>query len=197
MSDPPSEVFYMYRNVKDREWEDFAVLLDIYKKGNLSIGQVIGERYLKLMEFQLDPDVDFRELERVFVGHGKRKIKRFLRHLSYTQLTENAKKRLGKAIEKILLMEEEKWVDFFNKAGPVSHRGHSLELLPSIGKKKVMTIIEEREDAPFESYNDIRERVGIDPISALRDKILEEIKGMSQHVILLIWAKKYSSSLSP
>lgn len=188
----------MYRNIKDREWEDYAILLDIYKRGrDIPIGQVIGERYLKLMEFQLDPQVNFREFERVFVGHGKRKIKRFLRRTSYSQLTENARKKLDKAIEKILLMEEEKWVEFFNKAGPISHRGHSLELLPSIGKKKVMIIIEERENNPFESYDDIRKRVGLDPVSALRDKILEEIKGIAQHIILLTWAKKYSSSLSP
>ncbi len=184
----------MYRNRKEREWEDYAILLDIYKKGReLVVGQVIGERYLKLMEFQLDPEVDFKELERVFVGHGKRKVKRFLRNISYDHLTENAKKNLPKAIEKILLMDEEKWVEFFNKAGPISHRGHSLELLPTIGKKKVLTIIEEREENPFESYEDIQKRIGIDPLPALRDKILEEIRGNAQHVILLAWAKKYSS----
>ncbi len=184
----------MYRERREREWEDYAILLDIYRRGrDILLGQVIGEKYFKLMEFQLDPNVEFKLFERVYVGHGRRKVKRFSRFLSYRDLTENARKNLRKAVEKLILMDEDKWIAFFNKAGPITHRGHALELLPGIGKKTVVKILEEREEKIFNSYKDIKERLGIDPIIVLRDKLVEEIEGKSQYNILLEWSRRWIS----
>ena len=184
----------MFRERREREWEDYAILIDIYRRGkDLLLGQVIGEKYFKLMEFQLDPNVDFRIFERVFVGHGRRKIRKFSRFLSFNELTDKAKRNLPVAIEKLILMDEDKWIEFFNKAGPITHRGHSLELLPSIGKKTVVRIIEEREERPFKSYKDFKERLGIDPVHILRDKLVEEITGRSQYNILLEWSRRWAA----
>ncbi len=103
------------------------------------------------------------------------KIKRRLR---YEDLTPAAKTELPYVIEHIIKQDEKKYVDFFNKADSITTRMHQLELLPGVGKKMMWAIIEERKKKPFESFEDIAQRVkGIQrPEKLIVSRIIYEIK---------------------
>ena len=78
---------------------------------------------------------------------------------------------------------EATFVNFFNKTGAITIRQHSLELLPNIGKKHMISIIEEREKKPFESFEDITKRVKLmpDPHRVIVERILEELGGKTKY----------------
>jgi len=74
---------------------------------------------------------------------------------------------------------EERFVDFFNNATPVTPRRHAFELLPGVGNRHMQKLIDEREKEEFDSFEDIRERVSTmpDPEELITDRIVEELKG--------------------
>ncbi|MBW3022186.1 DUF655 domain-containing protein, partial [Candidatus Woesearchaeota archaeon] len=81
----------------------------------------------------------------------------------------------------------QRFVDFFNKAQPLTTRMHQLELLPSLGKKHMWQIIEERKEKPFESFLDIKNRVKLmpDPEKIVIKRIINELSGIEKHKIFV------------
>ncbi|MEM0056898.1 MAG: DUF655 domain-containing protein [Candidatus Geothermarchaeota archaeon] len=149
------------------------------------IGQVLGENCFYLMEFQLDPRVSIKHLDRINVGRQRPAMLRFLSFISYNDLTEKAKENLVSAIERAILASEKMWVNFLNNAGPITIKVHSLELLGAIGKKRIIKIIEEREKEPFKSFRNFYERTGINPIKAIAERVLEELMGEQEYYIVV------------
>ena len=150
------------------------------------IGQLIGEECFTLMEFQLNSEALLDFLERIYIGKGPRnKALRFVRFIRYDDLTYRARENLPKAIEKAVILNEDKWVEFFNRTGPINIRTHTLELLKTIGKKTVFRIIEEREREFFEDFRDFYHRVGIDPVKAIIDRVVEEMREKQKYYILI------------
>jgi len=155
------------------------------------IGQIVGEECFTLMEFEMNRNSIINQLDRVYIGKGLRnKAIRFLRIIDYSDLTYRARENIPKALEKSITLNEEKWVNFYNTAGPLSMRTHTLELLKSIGKKRVFKIIEERQKREFDSFKDIYDRVGVDPVKALVNRIIEEMTE-EQHYYILICGRRY------
>src|SRR3989344_4528954 len=103
------------------------------------------------------------------------------------RLTETAKSELNYIVEEIVVKNEPKFVEFFNKIGPINTRVHQLELLPGIGKKHMLSILEEREKKPFESFKDIKERVKLlpDPEKTIAKRILLELEGNEKHYLFV------------
>jgi len=178
----------MIRFKEDKFIEEYGYLLDTAEDTRIVetrgkrikikglIGQIVGEERFMLMEFKLNEDATYEELERLYIGRGERlKAMRFIRYIRYEELTYKARESLHKKIKKAILINEDKWVDFFNKAGPLTPRTHTLELLSLIGKKTVMKIVEEREREPFKDFKDIKNRIKIDPVKALLDRIMSEL----------------------
>ncbi len=194
--------------LRKRVIEEYGYILDVFegeriirfrtfdgqlreKRFSGLIGQIIGEECFTLMEFEINRGVEVNHLERVYIGKGPRdKAIRFLRIIDYVDLTYRARENVPKAIEKIIKVNEDKWVGFYNTAGPLSMRTHTLELLKSIGKKRVFKIIEERQKREFDSFKDICERVGIDPIKALVNRVIEEMTE-EQHYYILICGRRH------
>jgi len=183
---------------KGKIMEEYGYVLDIlYEKRKIRIhgedqiiagpiGQIIGEENFILMEFQLRKDAVIEELERIYIGKGEKyKARRFVRYITYNDLSYKARENLVKAVELIVRLNEDRWVDFFNRAGPISPRTHALELLSLIGKKTVLKIIEKREKEPFRNFSDIKSRIKIDPIKVLVDRIVGEIKGEEKHYLFV------------
>ena len=170
--------------------EDWAIVLDVYEAEKSSIhkrlkgriAQMIGDRFFTLLEGLVREDVLIGELERVYIGAGPRdKIAAILRKIKIEDLTSIAKTSLEKAVEIAIKTNEDLWVKFFNESGPITRKLHSLELLPGIGKKKMWKIIQERERKKFESFKDIIERVGIDPVKAITRRVLDELSGEDKY----------------
>jgi len=188
----------MIRFKEDKFIEEYGYLLDTAEDTRIIetrgkrikikglIGQIVGEERFTLMEFKLNEDATYEELERLYIGRGERlKAIRFIRYIRYEELTYRARESLPKAIEKAILINEDKWVNFFNKARPLTPRTHTLELLSLIGKKTVMRIIEEREREPFKDFKDIKNRIKIDPVKALLDRIMSELSEEHTHYLFV------------
>ncbi|MEM0379216.1 MAG: DUF655 domain-containing protein [Nanopusillaceae archaeon] len=166
--------------------ENFAIILDFLPLGDSSknisepTAYAIGIEYFTLLLLIVKPGIKVDIFEEVYIGEGKRdKIKSVLRKLSINDLSLLAKENLEKAIIKIIEKNESKFVEFFNRAGPLNLKIHSLELIPGIGKTVLDRILEEREKEPFKSILDIENRVkGFKNVKlALCKRIIDELYG--------------------
>lgn len=172
-----------------RAKEENAIVLDFLKHGYSDdsrpfrskepVLQVIGKDHFILMEIVPKEDLHFKPHDEVYIGEGKREQVKFIRGiLESSKLTQTAKNELPFIIKELVDAKERHFVEFFNKAGPLTLRSHQLELLPGVGKKQAASILEARENKPFESFADIKARVSSlgDPRKIVIQRILEEIE---------------------
>ena len=117
--------------------------------------------------------------ERLYIGReGRDKVVSVLGRLEYRDISQSAKNELTNIVEKIVVANEKRFVDYINMAPPVTPRIHALELIPGIGKTYMMTIIKERDKKKFESFAEIQDRVGLrDPAKLIAKRIIDEIAG--------------------
>ena len=182
-----------HREKESRQlYEENAYVLDYLRfgkpgtRGKFRAGavvQMIGESYFTLLEANVRPGSEIRPLDRVYVGKESREeIAYILGRIGYDELTGNARMELDRAIEKIVLDKEKWFVDFFNTAQPVTPRMHALELIPGIGKKYMWNILDGRDRKPFESFEDLQNRVNIpSPSKLITKRIIEELSGESKY----------------
>jgi len=175
---------------QQKKYESVAYILDFKlnsesltikgKRG--TIIQAIGGDYFMLLELLGIPGVNYVILEKLNISKERReKVLSVLGKLKYESLTSIAKNTLPQAVETIVRENEQKFVNFFNNAMPVTPRLNSLELIPGIGKTLMNVILKEKEKKPFTSFKDIEERVGLkDPAKKITERILEELKGNQQ-----------------
>ncbi len=166
--------------------DEYAIILDYLPKGyarskhTMPVAQAVTTNTFTLLELKPKQGVAFNIGEKVYIGKGERdKVESILRRLSYRNLTGTAQTELEKAVERIILENERRFVDFFNTAESINIREHQLDLLPGMGKKMLWNILEERKKKPFESFEDIKSRVQniTDPKKLIIKRVLEEIKG--------------------
>ena len=98
--------------------------------------------------------------------------------IEYEDLPGGAQSELEYVIEDLVEEREQRFVDFYNDAQPITLRLHQLNLLPGIGKKLRNNILDERKRKPFESFEELEERIGglHDPEQTLVDRIMEELR---------------------
>jgi putative nucleotide binding protein len=169
--------------------EQYAFILDFLPTGYAEdprpihlkkpIAQALGAEHFVLLELSVKEGARIEIEEKVFVGKGERdQVKHVERRLTYEELTHGAILELPYILEKTVKDNEQKYVDFYNKAQPLTTRLHTLELLPGIGKKMMWAIIDERKKGPFKNFVDIEARVkGLHhPEKLIAKRIEEEIK---------------------
>lgn len=175
---------------KDLKKDEMALVLDFLPHGHRGmqrsqpVAQVIGEDYFSLLEVIIKEDANLKIGERLYVGDGKRDTVKYIRkRLTIDELTSGAAGELEDMIERIIEEKNEKFIEFFNKAGPVSTRLHRFELLPGIGKKHLWAIIEQRKEQDFESFEDIKKRVPMLPAikHALVQRVMEELRDKDKY----------------
>ena len=178
--------------------EEYAIALDFLLNGypfdktpshkKQPIIQAIGVSRFALLELVAKKDIFVQPNEKVYLGEGKRdKVHHILGRLPYEKLTPTAKAELANVIQDLVKENEKRFVEFFNKAQPLTTRMHSLELLPGLGKKHMWEIIEKRQDKPFENFADIKARVHLmpDPEKLIVKRVVEEIMGAEKHKIFV------------
>jgi putative nucleotide binding protein len=182
--------------------EDYAIILDYLplgyvREGSTSykrkpVAQAIGTEEFTLLELTPKENVTLDIHEKVYIGSGKRdKISRVNRRLPYDKMTSTARVELDYVIEEIIKDKEDKFVHFFNEAGPISTRLHQIELLPGIGKKHMWDIIQARKEAPFKDFADIKKRVPMlsNPVKLISKRIhleleaAEDRKGKKKYIL--------------
>ena len=181
----------MYRaKSPPRKYEEYAFVLDFDTRGRSStvrgrdgiIVTAIGEDHLTLLEVLGIPNSIFEVGEKIFIGkEGRTKILSVLGKMDYDKISSSAQSELETIVENIVTINESKFIDYLNKAQPLTPRIHTLELIPGIGKTYMKIMLEEREEKQFESYQDLQERVGFkEPIKHISERIMDEITGQSR-----------------
>lgn len=105
--------------------------------------------------------------------------------LKYEDLTDIAKNNLLEAVKMIVKSDEKIYVEFFNIADAVNIRLHVLELFKGVGKKTLANFLEKRKQKPFESFEEVKKALKIDPVAALAEKIVEEIRREAKYYVFI------------
>ena len=186
--------------LKPKRYEDYGYVLDVFPASrrpvpqhiqvgkNELIVQLLGENFFTLLEAATNERYRPQIGIRIYIGReAPKELIRIIRRIDASELTEAAKLNLENIIHKIVAENEQRFVEFFNKSNPLTPRLHSLELIPGIGKKMLQKLLEERDAKPFESYEDIKNRVGlVDPIASISKRILDEIFGKTERYYLFV-----------
>ncbi|MBI2541721.1 DUF655 domain-containing protein [Candidatus Woesearchaeota archaeon] len=178
--------------------EEKAIVLDFLPNGyshdsrpmymKTPIAQAIGKEYFVILELVPKKGIHLQPFEEVYIGDGKRdKIHHIVGKIPLGKLTATAKSELEFVIKDVLKKDEQRFIEFFNKAQPLSTRMHQLELLPGLGKKHMWQIIEARQEKPFESFSDLKARVKLmpDPEKIVIKRVLQELEGSEKHKIFV------------
>lgn len=181
-----------------RAKEEWVIVLDFLKHGYSEDSRsfhrrepviiAIGKEHFILFELVPRADVDVKQHQELYIGEEDRKEVKYIKGtVAYDKLTQSAKTELPHILKRLVAKQEQKFVDFFNYAGPISLRSHSLELLPGVGKKHATQILDERRKTPFESLEDFSKRVTSvsKPEKVIIDRIILELKEEDRHRIFV------------
>ena len=132
-----------------------------------------------LLELTLTEDADVNIVDRIPIDEAANDaVIEDVADIEYDDLSNSGVSELEYAIEAIIDADEQRFVDFYNDAQPISLRLHQLNLLPGIGKKLRNKIIDKRKRQPFESFEDLADRVGglHNPMEVIAERIMEELR---------------------
>ncbi len=174
--------------------DEYLIILDFFPHGKPGdkraepLAQGIGQDFFNLLEVVIKEGISVKPLDKVYIGEEKRDEVKYIRgRIRYEELTTYAKDLLEKVVEEIIDKNEKRFVEFFNRAGPLTTRLHSLELLPGIGKKHMWEIIQERKKKPFENFDDLQKRVPMlpNPKKMIVRRIIEELQNRDRHRLFI------------
>ncbi|MFB6113361.1 MAG: DUF655 domain-containing protein [Halodesulfurarchaeum sp.] len=166
--------------------EEYGVVLDVLPHGRSDaeepqyrrspVSYAVGEEAFTLYELTLSDDADISIDDRIRIRPDFEPGIERGRQIEYGQLSDGAKSELEYVVAELVERDDDRFVGFFNDAQPVTLRLHQLTLLPGIGDKLRDNILEERKRRPFETFEDLEDRVsGLhDPKQILVDRILQE-----------------------
>lgn len=177
-----------------RKKEEYAIVLDFLPNGyhfdkrpshkKTPIAQAVGKTRFVLLELVPKKGVSLRSTQEVYIGDGKRdEVHHIIGKITVQKLTQTAQSELEYVIKDIVKKNNSQFIEFFNKAQPLTTRMHQLELLPGLGKKHMWEIIEARNEAPFKDFEDLKNRVKLipDPEKTIVKRILAELEGKDKH----------------
>jgi putative nucleotide binding protein len=166
--------------------EEHAYILDYLPKGRPDdprhrdpVAYGVGEKNFVLLELVPKPNVTLLVGDRV--GLLKEDPTSPMDHVRgrvrLEEVTHAAQSELPFVLEQMVKAQEERFMKFFNDAGPITTRMHMLELLPGLGKKLMWAILDERKRGPFTSLQDLDTRVKAlhQPVKLLAHRIEMEI----------------------
>jgi len=183
---------------KRRIKEENAIVLDFLPNGypfdtrpihkKTSIVQAIGKKTFVLLELVPKRGIHLQPQKEVYIGDGKRdEIHHIVGKLPLDKLTHTGRSELNFIISKLVDENEPRFIEFFNSAQPLTTRMHQLELLPGLGKKHMWEIINQRDEKPFESFEDLKSRVKLlpDPKKSIERRIFSEIEGNEKYKLFV------------
>lgn len=165
--------------------DDYIKVLDFLEHGRAGdkdepVAQGLGTEHFNLLEVVTREGEHPKGGEELYIGEGDREQVKFIKdRIEFDDLTVNAQAELKYVLQSLVEHNEEHFVEFFNESGPITPRRHALQLLPGVGEKHMHSILDEREEADFESFEDMKERVSTlsNPENIIVNRIKEEIKG--------------------
>lgn len=179
---------------KEKKDED-AIVLDFMPEGKISdsrnepTAQVLGDKYFSLLEIVLRDGEEVEPGDKVYIGSGKReKVKYIKKSITVPDLSTVGKEELDERLDELIEENEDMFVEFFNDAGPITPRMHQLEALPSVGKKHMWSVLDERKVEEFESLEDLKDRVPLlpNPKKIIKERIMDELDGEVKHYLFTV-----------
>lgn len=181
-----------------RKKEEEAIVLDFLPNGypfdtrpshmKTPIAQAIGKENFTLLELVPKKGIFLQPNEDVYIGESKReKVHHINGKIEYFKLTQTAKAELEHVVKQLITKHEAKFIEFFNKAQPLSTRMHVLELLPGLGKKHMWMIVEERRGEPFKNFANLKKRIKLlpDPEKVVQKRIMQELTGNEKYLLFV------------
>jgi putative nucleotide binding protein len=179
--------------------EDYAYVLDYLTQGRATdskfrrepVAYALGAAEFKLFELVPKPGAQMTVGQRVYIGREmdqKTEIMGVKRRISYNELTSAAQKELPFVIEQAVKDQEQRFVDFYNKAEAITTKFHMLELLPGLGKKTMWALVEEKKRGAFKSFEDMEKRIPVlrQPIHLIAQRILKELENPGEKYRLFV-----------
>ncbi len=170
--------------------EDYAYVLDYLAEGrpeekgykHESLVLALGQDEFKLFELIPKRDATIEIGEKVYIGKDlerRKKIKHVKRRIRWDELTHTAQGEVPFVIEEVIKIKEDRYIQFFNEARPITKRYHMLELLPGLGRKKMESLLDERRmNGPFADFDDLVKRVPLlhKPRKLVKERIVKELQ---------------------
>lgn len=178
--------------------EDFAYILDYLASGlpdrrrfqREPVAYAIGDSEFKILELTPKADVTLNIGERVYIGkemEERKKIAHVKRRIGYNGLTSAAQSELPYVLFDVVKAKKEYFVKFFNEASPITTRFHALELLPGLGRKTLLSLLDERKKGLFISFEDIGKRTMLkNPDKSITKRIELELSDPHQKYYLFV-----------
>ena len=161
--------------------EDYGIVLSWkITKDNANTAVVMGTNRFTLMNIELNEGVKLKAQEKILMTKDSAELKKKNNNLSYDDLSNAEQIEAEKAIHSIIIANEDRYVDFFNKQ---SKDGSQLHLLEGISRKNSMKIIEEKDlNGDFESFEDIDKRVSFieDSEDLIANRVLYELRELNK-----------------
>jgi putative nucleotide binding protein len=150
--------------------------------------QGVGTDHFTLLEGALHEEATVVPGDRVATTDDEQGPLTSLTRLTYETLSQDAQDRLEATIESIISTNEQRFIDYYNTAQPISLRRHQLDLLPGIGESRRNAIIRQRERRPFENFDDLEDRVTQlgEPHAILAERVLTELQEDDVKYTLLV-----------
>ena len=150
--------------------EEYVYVLDFLPNGRgdapthrrFPVVYGIGENQFTLLELEPKNNASLNIGDRIYVGKDARKreqIRKIKGRIAYNDLTSTAHGEMPYVLEDLVNNKESHFIKFFNNAPAISTRFHVLELLPGLGKKLMLEILDERRKQPFNTFEDMTKRI--------------------------------------
>ena len=177
--------------------EDYAYVLDVLTEGRPDskrrfrrepVVYGLGIEEFKIFDMKPVFGAAINIGDRCYIGKAteeRTQIDHVRARVNYKELTHTAQSELGFVLDEIVRENEEKFIQFYNHAGPISRRYHSLELIPGLVKKTMNLIVKNR---PYTSFREMEEKIPNfrNPEKYLSHRIENEIKETDQKYRLFV-----------
>ena len=159
--------------------ETWARVIDHDVTDNVIVA--ISEEKMLLCRLEPKPGVDpLLTTSRVYIGTDASKRVNIGRVLGMTNLgrvANHVKADLPLVIQIFIEENEKHFIDtFFNRAGNMSLKQHSFELLPGVGNKKALQMVDARGSSGFETLAALNEACNIDAADLLAKRFHTELE---------------------
>lgn len=161
--------------------EDYGIVLSQkVTKDNINTANVMGTNKFTLINIELNEGVELRPQEKILITKDSDKVKKLNHRLSYDDLSNVELQEVEKAIHTIIITNENKYVDFFNRQ---SKEGTQLHFLDGISRKNAIKVLDDKEkNGKFESFEDINKRISFieDSEELIAKRVLYELSELNK-----------------
>jgi putative nucleotide binding protein len=177
--------------------EDYAYVLDVLPDGRPDskrrfrrepVVYGLGIEEFKIFDMEPVEGAAINIGDRCYIGketEERTQIDHVRARVNFVELTHTAQSELAFVLDEIVKESEEKFIQFYNNAGPISRRYHSLELIPGLGKKTMNLIVSNR---PYTTFKEMEEKIPNfrNPEKYISQRIENEIRETDQKYRLFV-----------